>query len=210
MTAPEEIVHGSIHAALVAALAELTVVEKGRTAKIETKSGGTYSYDFADLADIVKLTRPVLHKHGLVALTPVHDHPQGLAVTVKVIHTSGESMDFGPFPFPHGADARATGSFVTYHRRYALVAALGMATGDDDDGEAAKPRQTAPQPTLTPEQYDRKRRMDLVAELAKGNKTLAREAWEYMSGEAMEGFNETAIREAFAVFMSPEPEEDKG
>jgi hypothetical protein len=30
---------------------------------------------------------------------------------------------------------------VTYHRRYALVAALGMAAGDDDDGAAAQPRQ---------------------------------------------------------------------
>jgi hypothetical protein len=29
---------------------------------------------------------------------------------------------------------------VTYHRRYALVAALGMATGEDDDGAGAKPR----------------------------------------------------------------------
>jgi hypothetical protein len=44
---------------------------------------------------------------------------------------------FDPLPFPHGRDAQATGSMITYHRRYALLAALGMATGEDDDGASA-------------------------------------------------------------------------
>jgi hypothetical protein len=130
--------HVSLAAALVAALSELTVVEKGRTA-----NAGSYSYEYADIADVVKLTRPVLAAHGLVALTPVHDHGDGLACSVVLLHTSGERLDLGPFPFPQGRDAQATGSMVTYHRRYSLVAALGMATGDDDDGAAAKPRQRA-------------------------------------------------------------------
>lgn len=128
--------NANLAAALVAALSDLTVVEKGRTAK-----AGAYSYDYADIADVVKLTRPVLKQHGLVALTPVHAHEGELACTVILLHVSGERMDFDPFPFPHGKDAQATGSMVTYHRRYALVAALGMAAGDDDDGAAAAPRQ---------------------------------------------------------------------
>jgi hypothetical protein len=128
--------HPNIAAALVAALADLTVVEKGRTAK-----AGSYTYSYADIADVVKLTRPVLAKHGLVALTPVHDHGDDLACTVSLLHSSGERLDFGPFPFPHGETAQATGSAVTYHRRYALVSALGMAAGDDDDGASAAPRQ---------------------------------------------------------------------
>lgn len=133
--------HTNIASALVAALAELTVVEKGRTAKIEGREGRRgYEYEYADIADVVKITRPVLAENGLVALTPVHDHGNGLACTVTLLHTSGERLDFGPFPFPHGKDAQATGSMVTYHRRYALVAALGMAAGDDDDGAAAVAR----------------------------------------------------------------------
>jgi hypothetical protein len=90
---------------------------------------------------VVKKTRPILAEHGLVALTPVHDHGVGLACTVSIFHASGERVDFGPFPFPHGRDAQATGSMVTYHRRYALVAALGMAAGDDDDGAGAVARE---------------------------------------------------------------------
>lgn len=128
--------HATLAEALVAALAGIAVVEKTRTAKIKTKQGPDYEYEYADITDVIKLTRPILAEHGLVVLTPVHDHGTGLAVTVKVIHKSG-TLDLGPFPFPHGSTAQATGSLVTYHRRYALVAALGIAAGDDDDGATA-------------------------------------------------------------------------
>lgn len=140
--------HDTLAAALVAALEDLTVVEKNRTVDIQLKTGARKTYGYADIADVVKLTRPTLYGHGLVALTPIHDHGDGLACTVTILHTSGERLDLGPFPFPHGHDAQATGSMVTYHRRYALLAALGMAAGDDDDdGAAAKPRQVeAPVP----------------------------------------------------------------
>ena len=142
----------NIAPALVAALAELTIVEKGRTAKIATKDGKSYSYDYADIGDVVKMTRPVLASHGLVALTPIHDHGNGLACTVTIIHSSGERLDFGPFPFDGARDAQATGSAVTYFRRYALVAALGMAAGDDDDGASAKASQNAPKAQERPQE----------------------------------------------------------
>lgn len=126
-------------AALVEALTDLTVITAGQQATIDTKGGGSYSYKYADLADLIKLTRPVLAKHGIVALTPVHANMtgDGLAVSVRLIHSSGEEMHFGQFPFPEGSTAQATGSAVTYHRRYALLAALGMAADDDDDGSTA-------------------------------------------------------------------------
>ncbi len=132
-------------AALVAALADLTVVTTGKTVDFQTKDGVHVHYDYADLADVVKMTRPILHAQGLVALTPVHDHGNGLGCTVTILHSSGERLDLGTFPFPPGRDAQATGSAVTYHRRYALVAALGMAAGDDDDGAKAVPA-SAPVP----------------------------------------------------------------
>ena len=136
--------HPTLAAALVAALPQLTVVEKNRQVDMELKSGRRIKYDYADLADVVKMTRPVLAEHGIIALSPVHDHGGGLACTVILMHASGDRIDLGPFPFPHGADAQATGSMVTYHRRYSLLAALGMAAGDDDDdGAEATTKQRA-------------------------------------------------------------------
>jgi hypothetical protein len=163
--------HETLAAALVAALEQLTVVVAARTA-----DAGSYSYSYADMAGVVKLTRPVLARHGLVALTPLHDHADGLACTVVILHTSGERLDFGPFPFPHGRDAQATGSAVTYHRRYALVAALGMAAGDDDDGAAAKPRQPR---TVSAKSLAKATLLDLC----EGDKAKAKAAWVGIAGD---------------------------
>lgn len=135
----EEPEHPNLTVALIAALAELTVVEPTQTADM-----GSYSYKYAALPEVVKETRKTLAAHGLVVLTPVRAYENGLECTVIVLHTSGERLDLGPLPFPHGRDAQATGSMITYHRRYALLAALGMATGEDDDGAAAKPRVADP------------------------------------------------------------------
>jgi hypothetical protein len=131
---------------LVAALAKLATVEKGNTADT-----GKYSYNYADIADVVKLTRPILHEHNLTALTPVHGHGDDLACSVMLVHTSGEVLRFDPLTFPHGNDAQATGSAITYHRRYALLAALGMAADEDDDGAKAseRPRQRRSQSSTT-------------------------------------------------------------
>lgn len=175
--------HGTLAEALVAALADLTVVVAGRTA-----DAGSYTYDYADLADVVRRTRPVLATHGLAALTPVHDHGTGLACTVILLHQSGGRLDLGPFPFPHGANAQATGSMVTYHRRYALVAALGMAAGDDDDGASA---QAAPPAFVwTPGAVKAR-----LVELFDGDKAKAAEAWRNGGGDALtEWSKETADR----------------
>jgi hypothetical protein len=168
--------HAKIAPALVAALADLTTVATGRTA-----DAGTYSYKYADIADVVRLTRPVLASHGLVALTPLHDHGDGLACSVVILHDSGERLDFGPFPFPHGKDAQATGSMVTYHRRYALVAALGMAAGDDDDGKAAQPRVAERPRSMTPRQAAKAH----LLELCDGDADKAKEAWREMGADSV-------------------------
>lgn len=131
-----------IAAALVDALTDLTNIAKKNQANT-----GSYGYSFLNIADLVAETRPVLAEHGIVALTPITDHGNGLACTVVLLHRSGERLDFGPFPFPHGKDAQATGSWVTYTRRYALLSALGMGA-EDDDGKSAQPaprRQERPQ-----------------------------------------------------------------
>lgn len=132
--------HSTLAAALVGALGALSVVEKNHTA-----NAGQFSYEYADIAAVVAATRPTLAEHGIVALTPVVDNGDGLACTVVLLHSSGERMEFGPFSFPRGKDAQATGSMVTYHRRYALLSALGMAAGDDDGAtaQAQQPKQEA-------------------------------------------------------------------
>ena len=161
--------HKALAPALVAALSDLTVVVQEREVR-----GDKISYRYANVSDVVRLTRPVLAEHGLVALTPLHDHGDELACSVVILHTSGERLDLGPFPFPHGKDAQATGSMVTYHRRYALIAALGMAAGDeDDDGAAAKPRVATKVETVTPRMLAKAH----LLTLCEGDADRAKAAW---------------------------------
>lgn len=168
-----------LEAALVAALADLTVVGTDRTA-----NAGSYSYKYASIEDVVKQTRPVLQAHGLVALTPIHSQGNELACTVKIVHTSGETLDLGSLSFPHGKDAQATGSAITYHRRYALLSALGMATGEDDDGAAAVPRQ-ASQPAWNAAQAKQHLRT-LVGDDAK-------EAWDFGSCDGWDSYDQASV-----------------
>jgi hypothetical protein len=60
-----------------------------------------------------------------------------------------------------------------------------------------------PEPVVVPPLVLAKR---LVLELAKGDKELAAAAWEFMSGDSMEGYDEAAITAAFEAFMAPEAE----
>lgn len=132
-------------AALVVALGELTDVPKGRTARVQMKSGGEYRYTYADLGDALEMVRPVLARHGLGVVQPVATGPKGVEVTTVIVHSSGQTMTFGPLSMSAGdTSPQATGSAITYARRYSLLAALGLATEEDDDGQAASARPAKP------------------------------------------------------------------
>lgn len=123
--------------AFTTAQAEIPSIPKLHEAVIPTKTGGSYSYKYADLNDVLEVVLPVLNKHGLsVAQSPVSEEGK-IGVLTRVYHTSGHVEEFGPLLLPAGGDARNAGSAITYARRYGLCAALGISPEDDDDAEAA-------------------------------------------------------------------------
>jgi len=175
----------NIAPALVKALGELTDVPKGREAKIPTKTGASYGYKYADLADTLSMVRPILAKHGL-AVTQTASNPDDntVAITTTLIHSSGEWMSFHPLLLPNGRTAQETGSAITYGRRYSLLAVLGLAA-EDDDGASAAPRQPrsaparqsdrpspAPKPKATSAEEEEIKRMlaEVTTETAKAIK----------------------------------------
>lgn len=122
-----------IMAALVAAQGELSNPIKAKKANT-----GTYSYTYADLAGVLDHVRPVLAKHSLGLVQDVEVADGRVGITTTLIHSSGESLRFGPLAASAPVDMQKLGSAITYARRYALVAALGIAADEDDDGAAAK------------------------------------------------------------------------
>lgn len=126
---------------------EMPEIGQGRKASIPTKSGGSYDYSYAALSDILAAVRPTLTKYGLALAQSVESTPTHISVETRVYHKDGWCEKFGPFLLPIQGDARAVGSAVTYARRYALAAALGVAPDEDTDAspETKKP---AAKPTV--------------------------------------------------------------
>lgn len=144
--------HKGIAEALVAFQAEMPTVRKSSTAEVPTKSGGKYTYDYADLTDITAAVMPVLSRHGLSFTACPTMTEGGFVLAYRLRHEMGEE-DAGEYPLPDPAHspAQTIGSAITYARRYALCAAVGLAPGgDDDDGQKAQDVRATSRPKRSP------------------------------------------------------------
>lgn len=95
---------------------------------------------YADLASVWRAVQEPLGKNGLsVSQSPgidVVNNQTFVTVTTRVQHSSGEWMEGVCYLPPGKPDAQNYGSVITYGRRYALSAFLGVIQ-EDDDGESA-------------------------------------------------------------------------
>lgn len=136
--------------ALAKAQAKMPVVRKEHTATVPLKSGGQFSYKYADLADTIQAALPVLAENGISLVQSPAGGLNDQWLTILLIHESGEWLeDDMPLYMPK-ADAQGQGSAITYARRYQLSAFIGVAPDADDDGgaaTAAAPKRQRRQPT---------------------------------------------------------------
>ncbi len=121
--------------ALAKAQAEMTNPPKTKSANVKSKTGASYKYQYADLAEIIEHVRPVLAKHEL-AYTQTIDTGEKTILITRLMHKSGQVLQ-STYPLPTGAAAQEMGSAITYARRYSLCAILGIAAEEDDDGQKA-------------------------------------------------------------------------
>lgn len=92
---------------------------------------------YASLPAILDAVRPVLARHKLgVMQFPVDCGEGRVGVETIVMHESGEFMCHTYSARAVKDDPQGYGSAITYARRYALAAVLGISQ-DDDDGNAA-------------------------------------------------------------------------
>lgn len=131
-------------AALARCQAKFPPIVKSQTATVPTKSGGQYSYAYADTADVLAAVRPVLAAEGIVVsqYTEITEL-DGVVLITTLMYSLDEGMS-SRFPLHiAGLNAQGVGSLMTYHRRYQLCALLGVhPVGDDDDGNLAATAQT--------------------------------------------------------------------
>jgi len=126
----------NIYKAIASFQQEVPVIHKGTTG---------YGYTYADLPAIFEVVNPLLKKHGLGFYQAVN----GTSIKTVVFHIeSGEQIE-SETAIPQGVslkgmnDFQVLGSAITYIRRYALSAMLGLVTDKDTDAggeQESKPK----------------------------------------------------------------------
>ena len=104
---------------------------------------------YADLSACVEAVIEGLNGAGIALVQRTSEDTTGVTVETVFIHESGEMLECGKLHVPAAKqDPQGYGSALTYARRYSLMAACGIAP-EDDDGNAATRKPTAPAPDIT-------------------------------------------------------------
>jgi hypothetical protein len=94
---------------------------------------------YATLNSVMEACRESLVRHGVwLVQHPVPVEPGNLGLVTKLVHAESGQWQAGMLVMPlPKADPQGYGSALTYGRRYALSALVGVVTEEDDDGNAA-------------------------------------------------------------------------
>ena len=123
------------------------------------KDSQAYGYKYTDLDTIVKTIKPILHKHTIGYTQSVGSTADGAqTLTTRVFNKQGQYIeDTTVLPVITGTknnNAQTLGMSITYMRRYALCAMLGITS--DEDVDAATVAQQAPQRAPEPKAEQKK------------------------------------------------------
>lgn len=108
------------------------------------KDTSGFGYKYADLATILKVINPILAKHGLGFMQKI-DHTQ---LVTEVFHIESGEKIVSETDIPQNVvlkgmnDFQVLGSAITYLRRYALSAMLGLVTDADQDAAGEQIKET--------------------------------------------------------------------
>ncbi len=107
-----------------------------KSVTVRTKEGGSYKFQYADLGACISAAAPELQKNGLAVIQTI----QGQVLVTTLSHTSGEFIN-SQMPLNQSTlfstAFQSIGSMITYLKRYAYCAILGIVADEDDDANAA-------------------------------------------------------------------------
>lgn len=93
---------------------------------------------YADLAAVWEVARDPLSRNGLAVMQyPTESTTGRVALTTMLAHSSGEWIATTISTRLVKDDPQGIGSAITYLRRYAFAAIVGVVADEDDDGNAA-------------------------------------------------------------------------
>lgn len=121
---------------LAAALSNAQAVMEGAT---KDATNPHFRSRYATLASVWDAARGPLTKHGLAVIQTARGDGAAVTVETMLTHKSGQWVRDALTTTARDASPQSVGSAISYLRRYALAAMVGIAP-EDDDGEAATDR----------------------------------------------------------------------
>lgn len=92
---------------------------------------------YADLGEVLSVVRPALSKYGIALMQMTDFGENGIVLHTRLTHSSGQWIE-STYPVSNLGTHQAMGAALTYAKRQALSAIVGVAGEDDTDGEDAK------------------------------------------------------------------------
>jgi hypothetical protein len=116
---------------------------------VKDKTNPHFKNDYADLSSVWDACRKPLTDHGLSVVQTAATDEGKVGVTTILMHASGQWIQDTLLMRPTKDDPQGVGSCITYARRYALAAMVGVAPADDDGNAASTAQTTAPKAVVT-------------------------------------------------------------
>jgi hypothetical protein len=128
----------------------VAMVAMQHTPIIIGKDTAAYKYKYATLDKCVERIFPVLATKGLSILQPLSDINGEPAIATIIMHISGQFIST-LFPLSKAGMAGVNaaqdfGAAIQYARRYGLLAAFAIPTGEDDDAQSLNKPKPAKKP----------------------------------------------------------------
>jgi hypothetical protein len=121
----------AISEALVEFQTEYKQVKFDAEVKVQTRTGGSYTFEYATLAHITESLRPLWTKCGLSVIQLFN----GANLETRVTHKSGEFIS-STIPLRMDGSNQEQGAEISYKRRYAITCLLGVVADEDDDSNS--------------------------------------------------------------------------
>lgn len=117
--------------------AALAIAQGKITGALKDSANPFFKSKYADLASVWDACREHLSANGLAVIqTTENVSPEVITVVTTLAHKSGQWISGVLTMTPKDASPQAAGSCLTYARRYALAAIVGVAQVDDDANAA--------------------------------------------------------------------------
>lgn len=119
----------AIFSAIIALQSEMSAISRSKEVK-----AGKFSFRYAPLDSIMDAIKPLFNKNGLAVIQGIDE----TTLTTRLVHSSGEWVESATFLNRDHANMQGFGGEVTYKRRYALSALIGLVSDDDNDAPEKK------------------------------------------------------------------------